>query len=231
MCYYSLKLTGVAIAVWFVYAIITAFIYRRVIGFQRSLIAANNAEAGLVQQIFAGLSKFREHGAEKHAFYLWSKVFGETWKWNLKLRWQSNYNMIIGSVQPFILTMALYYIAVYGMNEVNANGQTVQGIGYAQFIAFQAAFTSFNGTLNGIIPLVGFYTAIHPLEVTKRNAGYEMAQPITLGDNVWVGANVVVLPGVKIGRNSVVGAGAVVTKDIPENSLAYGNPCKVVKSI
>ena len=162
MCYYSLKLTGVAIAVWFVYAIITAFIYRRVIGFNRKLIEANNKEAGMIQQIFAGLAKFREHGAEKQAYYLWSKVFGETWKWNLKLRWQGNYNQIIGSVQPFILSMALYYIAVYGMNEVGPNGQTLQGISYAQFIAFQAAFTSFNGTLNGIIPLVGQYFAIQP---------------------------------------------------------------------
>ena len=162
MCYYSLKLTAVAIVIWFIYAIITAFIYRRVIGFNRKLIEANNKEAGMIQQIFAGLAKFREHGAEKQAYYLWSKVFGETWKWNLKLRWQSNYNQIIGSVQPFILTMALYYIAVYGMNEIGPNGQTVQGIGYAQFIAFQAAFTSFNGTLNGIIPLVGQYFAIQP---------------------------------------------------------------------
>ena len=162
MCYYSLKLTGVAIVVWFVYAIITAFIYRRVIGFNRKLIEANNQEAGMIQQIFAGLAKFREHGAEKQAYYLWSKVFGETWKWNLKLRWQGNYNSIIGSVQPFILSMALYYIAVYGMNEVGSNGQVVQGIGYAQFIAFQAAFTSFNGTLNGIIPLIGQYFAIQP---------------------------------------------------------------------
>lgn len=158
MCYYSLKLTAAAVAVWFVYAIITAFIYRRVIGFQRNLIAANNKEAGIVQQIFKGLAKFREHGAENQAFWLWSSVFGETWKWNLKLRWQSNYNAIIGSVQPFVLTMCLYYIAVYGMND--ANGQST--IGYAQFIAFQAAFSSFNATLNGIIPLVGQYFAIQP---------------------------------------------------------------------
>ncbi len=158
MCYYSLKLTAAAVAVWFVYAIITAFIYRRVIGFQRNLVAANNREAGIVQQIFKGLAKFREHGAENQAFWLWSSVFGETWKWNLKLRWQSNYNAIIGSVQPFILTMCLYYIAVYGMND--ANGQP--GIGYAQFIAFQSAFSSFNATLNGIIPLVGQYFAIQP---------------------------------------------------------------------
>lgn len=161
MCYYSLKLTAVAVVIWFVYAIITAFIYRRVIGFQRNLIAANNKEAGIVQQIFKGLAKFREHGAENQAYWLWSGVFGETWKWNLKLRWQSNYNAIIGSVQPFILTMALYYIAVYGTNE-GTNGQTVQGITYAQFIAFQGAFSSFNATLNGIIPLVGQYFAIQP---------------------------------------------------------------------
>ena len=162
MCYYSLKLTAVAICVWFVYAIITAFIYRRVIGFNRKLIDAQNRESGTIQQIFSGLAKFREHGAEKNAFYLWSKVFGETWNWSLKLRWQSNYNMIIGSVQPFILSMALYYIAVYGMDQVDASGKTIQGIGYAQFIAFQAAFTAFNGTLNGIIPLVGQYFAIQP---------------------------------------------------------------------
>ena len=161
MCYYSLKLTAVAVAVWFVYVFITAFIYRRVINFQRNLIDAQNRESGTIQQIFAGLSKFREHGAERQAFYLWSKVFGETWNWNLKLRWQGNYNTIIGSIQPFILSMALYYIAVYGMEEV-VGGKTVQGIGYAQFIAFQAAFTAFNGTLNGIIPLVGQYFAIQP---------------------------------------------------------------------
>ena len=126
------------------------------------MIEANNKESGTIQQIFAGLGKFREHGAEKQAYYLWSKVFGETWKWNLKLRWQGNYNMIIGSIQPFILSMALYYIAVYGMTETDSTGQTIQGIGYAQFIAFQAAFTAFNGTLNGMIPLVGQYFSIQP---------------------------------------------------------------------
>ena len=162
MCYYSLKLTAVAIAVWLVYCVITAIIYWRVLTYQRNLIKANNEESGMIQQIFAGLSKFREHGAERQAYFLWSKVFGETWKWNLKLRWQGNYNSIIGSIQPFILTMALYYIAVYGMNEVDATGKTIQGIGYAQFLAFQAAFTAFNGTLNGIIPLVGQYFSIQP---------------------------------------------------------------------
>lgn len=78
-------------------------------------------------------------------------------------------------------------------------------------------------------PSCGFYTAIHPMEVVKRNAGYEMAKPITVGDNVWLGGNVIVLPGVTIGSNSVIGAGSVVTEDIPEGVLAVGNPCKVVR--
>lgn len=185
MCYYSMKLTATAIAIWFVYAIITAFIYRRVIGFNRELIAANNKEAGIVQQIFKGLAKFREHGAENQAFWLWSSVFGETWKWNLKLRWQGNYNSIIGSVQPFILTMSLYYIAVYGMNEVGANGQTIQGITYPQFIAFQGAFTSFNATLNGIIPLVGQYFSIQPQIENLRPILKEI--PESVGDKADAG--------------------------------------------
>ncbi len=80
-------------------------------------------------------------------------------------------------------------------------------------------------------PNCGFYTALHPLEVTKRNAGFEMAKPITIGDNVWIGGNVVILPGVTVGSNSVIGAGAVVTKDIPAGVLAFGNPCKVIKEV
>ena len=163
MCYYSLKLTAAAIVIWIIWCIVTAFIYRRVIGFQRNLINAGNKQAGILLQIFTGLAKFRVHGSEENAYYLWSKVFGETWKWNLKLRWQGNYNAIIGSIQPFVLTMLLYYIAVYGMNEVSAEGKIVAtGIGYAQFLAFQAAYTSFNGTLNSLIPLVGQFFTIQP---------------------------------------------------------------------
>jgi len=82
-----------------------------------------------------------------------------------------------------------------------------------------------------IAPNCGFYTAGHPIEVEKRNQGIEYAKPITIGDNVWIGGNVVVLPGVSIGNNSVIGAGSVVTKDIPDNVIAVGNPCKVLKKI
>ena len=82
-----------------------------------------------------------------------------------------------------------------------------------------------------IAPNCGFYTAGHPLEYEKRNQGLEYAKPIKVGNNVWIGGNVVVLPGVTIGNNVVIGAGSVVNKDIPSNSVTVGNPCKVIKKL
>lgn len=82
-----------------------------------------------------------------------------------------------------------------------------------------------------IAPNCAFYTAGHPLDPEQRNKGLEYAKPIEVGDNVWIGGNVVVLPGVKIGDNCVIGAGSVVTKDVPENSVAVGNPCKVIRKL
>lgn len=80
-------------------------------------------------------------------------------------------------------------------------------------------------------PNCGFYTAGHPLDYETRNKGLEYAKPIKVGNNVWFGANVTVLPGVTIGDNTVIGAGSVVTKNIPSNVVAVGNPCKVIKEI
>ncbi len=80
-------------------------------------------------------------------------------------------------------------------------------------------------------PNCGFYTAGHPKEIELRNKGLEYARPIKIGNNVWFGGNVVVLPGVTIGDNVTIGAGSVVTKDIPSNVVAYGNPCKIKTSI
>ena len=80
-------------------------------------------------------------------------------------------------------------------------------------------------------PSCGFYTANHPLDYQTRNQGIEQALPILIGNNVWLGGNVIVLPGVEIGDGCVIGAGSVVTKDIEANSIATGVPCKVIKKI
>ena len=82
-----------------------------------------------------------------------------------------------------------------------------------------------------IAPNCGFYTAGHPIDTERRNQGLEYAYPITVGDNVWIGAGVQVMPGVTIGSNVVIGSGSIVVKNIPDNSVAVGNPCKVIREI
>lgn len=82
-----------------------------------------------------------------------------------------------------------------------------------------------------LAPNVSLYTAGHPIHPDSRNSGYEYGIPITIGDNVWIGGNVVVLPGVTIGSNSVIGAGSVVSRDVPEWVVAAGNPCRVIRTI
>lgn len=80
-------------------------------------------------------------------------------------------------------------------------------------------------------PNVGFYTANHALVASQRNTGIEIALPITLGDNVWLGGHVCITPGVTIGEGSVIGAGSLVNKNIPENVIAADNPCRVIRHI
>ncbi|OIV45878.1 maltose acetyltransferase [Sodalis sp. TME1] len=82
-----------------------------------------------------------------------------------------------------------------------------------------------------IAPNVGMYTAGHPLDVARRNQGLEYALPITIGNNVWIGGGVTILPGVTIGDNTVIGAGSVVTRDIPASVLAFGYPCRVARPL
>jgi len=80
-------------------------------------------------------------------------------------------------------------------------------------------------------PRVCLYTAGHPVDADVRNMGLEYGKPITIGNNVWFGGNVVVNPGVTIGDNVVIGSGSVVTKDIPSGVIAAGNPCCVLREI
>ena len=80
-------------------------------------------------------------------------------------------------------------------------------------------------------PNVAIYTAGHPVHPQTRNTAYEYGISVTIGDNVWIGGNTVICPGVHIGSNTVIGAGSVVTKDIPDWCIAAGNPCKVIRTI
>ena len=82
-----------------------------------------------------------------------------------------------------------------------------------------------------LAPNVAIYTAGHPIHPDNRNSLYEYGIDVTIGDNVWIGGNVVIMPGVNIGSNCVIGAGSVVTKDIPDWSVAAGNPCRVLRKI
>ena len=82
-----------------------------------------------------------------------------------------------------------------------------------------------------IAPNVSIYTAGHPFDVVLRRKGLEYARPVRIGDDVWIGGGVSILPGVTIGNNVVIGAGSVVNRDIPDNSLAVGNPCKVIRRL
>lgn len=80
-------------------------------------------------------------------------------------------------------------------------------------------------------PNVGIYTAGHPIDFELREQELEYAFPVTIGDHVWIGGNVCIMPDVTIGNNVVIGAGSVVTKNIPDNVIAVGNPCKVLREI
>lgn len=82
-----------------------------------------------------------------------------------------------------------------------------------------------------IAPDCGLYTAGHPINASQRNEGLEYAKPITIGNHVWLGGGVKVMPGITIGNNVVIGSGSIVTKDIPDGVVAAGNPCKIIRKI
>lgn len=80
-------------------------------------------------------------------------------------------------------------------------------------------------------PNVQIYTAYHPVRASERIKGPELAQSITIGDNVWIGGGTIICAGVTIGSNTTIGAGSVVVKDIPANVVALGNPCRVLRGV
>ncbi len=80
-------------------------------------------------------------------------------------------------------------------------------------------------------PNVSIFTACHPLEASERNAMIEWAEPVSIGNGVWIGGGAIILPGVKIGDNCVIGAGAVVTKDVADNTVVAGNPARPIRRL
>ena len=80
-------------------------------------------------------------------------------------------------------------------------------------------------------PAVQIYAATHPLSASARSTGLELGKAIEIGDDVWVGGGAIICPGVRVGARAVIGAGSVVTKDVPEGVLAAGNPCRVIREI
>lgn len=132
---------------------------------------------------------------------------------------------IIGNVKGSIVVTAPFYCD-YGVNiSVGENFYTNHNV-----TILDGAKVTFGDNVF-IAPDCVFSTAGHPLDAEQRNRGLEIALPITIGDNVWIGTHVSVLPGVTIGNNVVIGAGSVVNRDIQDGVIAVGNPCRVLRPI
>jgi maltose O-acetyltransferase len=108
-------------------------------------------------------------------------------------------------------------------------------IGRNVFINYDCVFLDCNRITIGddvqIGPAVQIYTAQHPTDAEVRRSGLEFALPVTVGDNVWIGGGAILCPGVTIGADTVIGAGSVVTRDLPPSVIAVGNPCRVLRSV
>lgn len=132
---------------------------------------------------------------------------------------------IIGEIKGDIVITAPFYCD-YGTNvSVGNNFYTNHNC-----TILDGAKVSFGDNVF-IAPNCVFTTAGHAIDAEQRANGLEIALPICIGNNVWIGANVTVLPGVTIGDNTIIGAGSVVNKDIPSNVIAVGNPCKVLREV
>jgi maltose O-acetyltransferase len=108
-------------------------------------------------------------------------------------------------------------------------------MGRNTFVNYDCVFLDVNRITIGadvqIAPAVQIYTATHPLDAADRRSGVESGLPITIGNGVWIGGGAILCPGITIGENTVIGAGSVVTRDLPANVLAAGNPCRVIRGL
>ncbi len=134
-------------------------------------------------------------------------------------------HQLLGQIKGNIVITSPFYCD-YGINiSVGENFYTNHNV-----TILDGAKVSFGDNVF-IAPDCVFSTAGHPLDTDQRNQGLEIALPITVGNNVWIGTHVSVLPGVTIGSDVVIGAGSVVNRDIPDGVVAAGNPCRVIRKI
>lgn len=142
-----------------------------------------------------------------------------------KMKQNDLIHKIIGSIKGNIVITAPFYCD-YGTNiSVGDNFYTNHNV-----TILDGAKVTFGDNVF-IAPNCVFSTAGHPIDAKQRNEGLEIALPISVGNNVWIGASVSVLPGVSIGDNVVIGAGSIVNRDIPAGVIAAGNPCRVIRKI
>lgn len=184
MLYYSWQLTLVAGTVWLAYLGVTAFLQWRMVAARRRMMEATGETAGQVLQIFNGLSKFRMQGAEAQAFYLWSRKFGEQWKWNRDFCWKSNWLELVNTLQPVLLTMLIFWLTMDWLEQGTKTGATF--ITLPQFMAFNAALIGFNTTVTSLTALSATLLEIVP-QVERLRPILE-AEPEVTEDKAEVGA-------------------------------------------
>lgn len=152
MLYYSWKLTLAAVALLLLYFLISLLLHWLMLKAKRRLMDATGDTAGQVLQIFGGLNKFRLQGAEAQAFYLWSRRFGEQWKWNRAFRWRSNWQELLNAIQPVALSMLIFWLTMKWLTDDTA---VAPFLTLPQFMGFNAALTGFNATLTGMMAVIG----------------------------------------------------------------------------
>ena len=183
MVYYSWKLTLAVMLVWSVYLLLAGLLVARLVDCKRRLAAASGKTAGRVLQIFNGLTKFRLQGGESQAFYLWARQFGEEWKYNRMARWQDNWLGFINSMQPVILSMLVFWLAMLWSEAGEV--QHIVFMTQPEFLGFNAAFTGLNFALLGMLPVLVSLLNIVPL--MERIGPILQAEPEAIDDKVEAG--------------------------------------------
>ena len=150
MAYFNIKLAFIACIVWFVYLVFAGIFIYRLKSFQKKHLEASGAVSGKLVQIISGLNVFKVQNAEERAMSLWAENFGESWRYNRKQRWQSNYLTILNQVQPLILNGLIFYFAMTLFDSA-MNGRGESPMVMADFLSFFSAMGSFGSSINGFV--------------------------------------------------------------------------------